>query len=124
MQSQSASITRDSLKKQSQDLRKKVASAGGADADSLKLQLADTQHRLKLLESEGKIAETVVHDYGPSVCLLHVVVEFLDKQSGHPIQVVVDAGGKPLVDDKGMVQLGEGGPGLISRLTSSAPAFS
>jgi len=110
-QSQSASTTRDSLKRQSEDLSRKVASAGGADADSLKLQLADAQHRLKLLESEGKIAETVVHDYGPSVCLLHVVVEFLDKQSGHPIQVAVDAGGKPLVDDKGMVQLADGGAG-------------
>jgi S1-C subfamily serine protease len=110
-QSHSASATRDSLKAQSEDLRKKVASAGGADADSLKRQLADTQSRLKLLESESKIAETVVHDYGPSVCLLHVVVEFLDKQSGHPIQVAVDAGGKPLVDDKGMVQLDLGGAG-------------
>jgi len=110
-QSQSASAIRDSLKKQSEDLRKKVASVGGADPDSLKRQLADTQHRLKLLESEGKIAETVVHDFGPSVCLLHVVVEFLDKQSGHPIQVAVDAGGKPLVDDKGMVQLADGGAG-------------
>ncbi len=111
VQSQSASTTRDSLKRQSEDLLKKVASAGGADADSLKRQLADTQHRLKLLESEGKIAETVVHDYGPSVCLLHVVVEFLDKQSGHPIQVAVDVGGRPLVDDKGMVQLADGGAG-------------
>jgi len=111
VQAQSASTTRDSLEKQSEDLRKKVASAGGADADSLKRQLADTQHRLKLLESEGKIAETVVHDFGTSVCLLHVVVEFLDKQSGHPIQVAVDAGGKPLVDDKGMVQLADGGAG-------------
>jgi len=111
VQSQSGSTTRDSLKRQSEDLRKKVASAGGADADSLKRQLADTQHRLKLLESEGKIAETVVDDYGPSVCLLHVVVEFLDKQSGHPIQVAVDAGGKPLVDGKGMVQLADGGAG-------------
>jgi S1-C subfamily serine protease/CheY-like chemotaxis protein len=111
VQSQSASTIRDSLKAQSEDLRRKVASAGDADADSLKRQLADTQRRLKLLESEGKIAETVVHDYGPSVCLLHVVVEFLDKQSGHPIQVAIDAGGKPQVDDKGMVQLDLGGAG-------------
>ena len=113
-QSHSASVTRDSLKAQSEDLRKKVASAGGGDADSLKRQLADTQNRLKLLESEGKIAETVVHDYSPSVCLLHVVVEFLDTQSGLPIRVAVDAAGKPLVDDKGMVQLdvGSAGPHL------------
>src|SRR5467141_4900386 len=108
--SRSASAARNSLKAQSEDLRKRVA-AGGSDADSLKHQLTDTQNRLKLLESEGKIAETVVHDYGPSVCLLHVVVEFRDKQSGRPIQVAVDAAGKPLVDDKGMVQLEEGGAG-------------
>src|SRR6266852_3909628 len=56
VQSQYASITRDSLKAQSEDLRKKVTSAGGADADSLKRQLADTQHRLKLLDSDGKIS--------------------------------------------------------------------
>jgi S1-C subfamily serine protease len=109
-ESRSASATRDSLKAQSEDLRKRVA-AGGSDAESLKRQFADTQNRLKLLESEGKIAETVVHDYGPSVCLLHVVVEFLDTQSGRPIQVAVDAMGKPLVDDKGMVTLDEGGAG-------------
>jgi len=121
--SRSASATRNSLKAQSEDLRKRVA-VGGSDADSLKRQLTDTQNRLRLLESEGKIAETVVHDYGPSVCLLHVVVEFRDKQSGRPIQVALDAAGKPLVDDKGMVQLEEGGADLISKLTSSALAFS
>jgi S1-C subfamily serine protease/DNA-binding response OmpR family regulator len=109
-QSRSASVTRESLKAQSEDLHKRVA-RGGSDADSLKHQLADTQNRLKLLESEGKIAENVVHDYGPSVCLLHVVVEFLDKETGHPIQVAVDTAGKPLVDAKGMVTLDEGGTG-------------
>lgn len=109
-QSHSASAARDSLRAQSEDLRKRVT-AGGSDTDLLKHQLADTQKRLKLLENEGSIAETVVHDYGPGVCLLHVVVEFLDKQSGRPIQVAIDAGGKPIVDDKGMVQLDVDGTG-------------
>src|SRR5229473_703556 len=80
-------------------------------AQSLKQQLVDTQKRLKLLENEGKIAETIVHSYGPSVCLLHVVVEFLDKESGKPIQIALDAMGKPQVDDKGMVRLDAGGAG-------------
>jgi S1-C subfamily serine protease len=110
-QSRSASSTRDSLKAKSDDLRKKMASADGADSDSLKRQLVDTQNRLKLLENEGKIAETVVHSYAPSVCLLHVVVEFLDRQSGKPIQIAVDSAGKPQVDDKGMVQLAIDGAG-------------
>jgi S1-C subfamily serine protease len=107
----SDAAARDNLRAQSEDLRKKVAMAGGPDAQSLKQQLADTQKRLKLLENEGKIAETIVHSYGPSVCLLHVVVEFLDKQSGKPIQIAVDAMGKPQVDDKGMVRLDSGGAG-------------
>jgi S1-C subfamily serine protease/DNA-binding response OmpR family regulator len=110
-QTRSDSATRDSLKAQSDDLRKKVAAAGSADAGSLNQQLQETQSRLKLLENEGKIAETVVHSYGPSVCLLHVVVEFLDKESGRPIQIAVDGLGKPQVDEQGNVQLDAGGPG-------------
>jgi S1-C subfamily serine protease len=107
----SDSAVRDSLRARSEDLRKKVAAAEGPDAQSLKQQLVDAQKRLKLLENEGKIAETIVQSYGPSVCLLHVVVEFLDKSSGKPIQLAVDALGKPQVDDKGMVRLDTGGAG-------------
>lgn len=109
--SRSGSATRDSLKAQSEELRKKVATADGADVDALKKQLLDTQNRLSQLEREGRVAETVVQKYGSSVCLLHVVVEFLDRQSGKPLQVAVDANGKPQVDDKGMAQLDVGGPG-------------
>jgi S1-C subfamily serine protease len=105
------SAARESLRVQSEDLRKKMASAEGPDAQSLKQQLVDTQKRLKLLENEGKVAETIVHSYGPSVCLLHVVVEFLDKESGKPIQIALDGLGKPQVDDKGMVRLDTGGAG-------------
>ena len=110
-QTKSDSAARDSLKAQSEDLRKKMAAAGGSGDATLKQQLTETQNRLKLLENEGKIAETIVHSYGPSVCLLHVIVEFLDKSSGKPIQIAVDGLGKPLVDDQGMVQLDSGGPG-------------
>ena len=112
-QTKTSSAAHDSLVAQSADIKKKIAAAGGegSDSASLKQQLADTQTRLKTLETEGKVAETVVHTYSPSVCLLHVVVEFLDRQSGKPIQIAVDGLGKPIVDDAGMVQLDSGGPG-------------
>ena len=106
-----AAAARDSLIAQSDDLRKKVAESAGPDAESLEQQLLDTQNRLSLLEQEARIAETVVNKYVPSVCLLHVVVEFRDKQSGKPLQVVADATGRPQVDDKGMAQLDVGGSG-------------
>ena len=109
--SHSVSTTRDSLKAQSEDLRRRAATADGANADALKKQILDTQNRLAQLEKEDKIAETIVHKYGPSVCLLHVVVEFVDKQSGRPLQVALDANGKPQVDERGLAQLDVGGPG-------------
>ena len=114
---------RDSLKAQSEDLRKKAATADGANADALKTQLLDTQNRLSQLEKEGRVAETIVQKYGPSVCLLHIVVGFVDKESGHPLQVAVDANGKPLVDEKGMAQLDVGGKGPRLRIDAFGTGF-
>ena len=112
-QTKTQAATHDTLMAKSADIKKKIAAGGGdpSESASLRQQLADTQTRLKTLETEGKVAETVVHTYSPSVCLLHVVVEFLDQQSGRPIQIAVDGLGKPVVDDQGMVQLDSGGPG-------------
>lgn len=110
-ESPSTTGSRESLQAESNSLRKRMDSAGGADVESLRKQLQSTEDRLKLIENEGKFAETVVRDYGPSVCLLHVVVEFQDKASGKPILVVVDSNGKPEVDKNGMVQLDTEGTG-------------
>src|SRR5467141_3375961 len=106
-----ATGTRESLKAQSEEIRKKMAANGDTDGESLKKQLRETQNRLNRLENEGRVAETIVHTYGPSVCLLHVVVEFRDKDSGQVIRISTDATGKPLVDDKGMVSLETEGTG-------------
>jgi len=104
-------VTREALKAQTEQIRKKIATDSDGDSESLKKQLQETQKRLNQLENEGRIAETIVHTYGPSVCLLHVVVEFRDKDSGQVIRIVADATGKPLVDEKGMVSLATGGTG-------------
>ena len=103
--------TRESLKAQTEDIRKKMAADGDANGESLKKQLRETRNRLNRLENEGRVAETIVQTYGPSVCLLHVVVEFRDKDSGLVIRIAADATGKPLVDEKGMVSLGTDGTG-------------
>src|SRR5467141_3334511 len=105
------SATRESLKAQSGEIRKKMAADGDTDGESLKKQLQEAQNRLNHLENEGRIAETIVHTYGPSVCLLHVVVEFREKDSGQLIRISMDATGKPRVDSKGMVSLDIDGTG-------------
>jgi S1-C subfamily serine protease/DNA-binding response OmpR family regulator len=104
-----AAGTRDSLKAKTEEIRKKIADGG--DGDSLKSQLQETEHRLNRLETEGRVAETIVHTYGPSICLLHVVVQFRDHDSGELIRFSADATGKPQVDDKGMVSLETEGTG-------------
>src|SRR5882762_1864545 len=106
-----ASGTREALKAQTEEIRQKMAADGDGNGTSLKKQLQETQNRLNRLENEGRVAETIVHTYGPSVCLLHVVVEFRDKDSGQVIRISTDATGKPLVDDKGMVSLETEGTG-------------
>jgi S1-C subfamily serine protease len=111
MTASDTSATRESLRAQSGEIRKKMAADDGTDGASLKKQLQETQNRLNHLENEGRIAETIVHTYGPSVCLLHVVVEFRDKDSGKLIRILMNATGKPLVDSKGMVSLEIDGTG-------------
>jgi CheY-like chemotaxis protein len=101
---------RESLVAQSEELKKKMAATGGGDSE-LRKQLLETQGRLNRLESEGKFAETIVRSYGSSVCLLHVVVEFLDRGTGKSILIAVDQLGKPILDEKGMVQLDTEGNG-------------
>jgi len=103
------SAARESLLVQSEELKKKMA--GGNGDGELRKQLLDTQGRLNRLESEGKFAETIVKSYGSSVCLLHVVVEFLDRGTGNSILIAVDSLGKPILDDKGNVQLDISGNG-------------
>jgi DNA-binding response OmpR family regulator len=105
-----ASGIRQSLKAQTKEIRKQIAAAGYTDGESLKRQLQETESRLSRLENEGRVAETIVHTYGPSICLLHVVVEFRDKDSGQLIRVV-HATGKTGVDDTGIVSLGTEGTG-------------
>jgi S1-C subfamily serine protease len=118
-----ASGTREGLKAQAADIRKKMAAGGDADSDSLKKQLLETQNRLSRLENEGRVAETIVHTYGPSICLLHVVMQFRDNDSGKLLRIATDAAGKPEVDDKGMVSLDIEGTGPLLQLDVFGTGF-
>ena len=106
-----AAETREALKAQSEELRQKIADGGDADGAALKKQLQETQTRLSRLENEGRVAETIVHTYGASICLLHVVVEFHDKDSGELIRISPDAAAKTQADDAGTVSVETGGTG-------------
>jgi S1-C subfamily serine protease len=118
-----ASGARESLKAQTEEIRKKIAADGDTGGESLKKQLQETQSRLNRLENEGRVAETIVHTFGPSVCLLYVVVQFRDKDSGQLIRISTDAAGKPRVDGKGMVFLETEGTGPPLQLDAFGTGF-
>ena len=93
---------KEQLQARTDELRKKISAPDGADVSDLRRQLAEAAGRLSKLEGSSQAAEVVIHDYAPSVCLLHVSVAFNEKGSGRRLRYGgIDADGSPLKDSDG-----------------------
>ncbi len=83
------------------------AGAKGAGEDSgemvgLRKQLAENSARLQRIESERSAGQSVIRSYANSVCLLHVVVGFRDKNTGQRLRYAgINPQGEPLQDSEG-----------------------
>src|SRR2546426_2716744 len=64
------------LQKKSEALKSQIAISKTEDASVLRKQLAAVESRLQKLETEGKVAQTIIQSYEPSVYLIHVVLAF------------------------------------------------
>jgi len=90
------------LQQQSEQLRQKISTAEVAEVTALRKQLMETDGRLKRIESESQSAEDVIRAYAPSVCLIHVTISFLDKDSRRPLRYGgITPDGEPLKDSDG-----------------------
>jgi S1-C subfamily serine protease len=88
------------LQKKSEDLRSQIATSKAEDASALQRQLTAVQGRIQKLETEGKVAETIIDSYEPSVCLIHVVVAFRDHTTGFRLHYAgMTSTGEPTVDE-------------------------
>ena len=88
------------LQKKSEDLRSQIAASSPQDASALQNQLTAVESRLQKLETEGEIAQTIIHSYEPSVCLIHVVLTFRDHTTGLTLHYAeMTSGGDPATDD-------------------------
>jgi DNA-binding response OmpR family regulator/S1-C subfamily serine protease len=88
------------LKKQTQDLRSQIAAGDTENTSALRNQLSAVQDRLQRLETEGKVAQTIIQSYEPSVCLIHVVVGFRDRITGLKLRYAgLTSAGEPVTDD-------------------------
>jgi DNA-binding response OmpR family regulator len=95
-----ASDPRLELQRKSEDLRSQIASSKTENASALQNQLATVEGRLQKLESEGKVAQTIIQSYEPSVCLIHVVLAFRDHASGLRLHFAeITSNGQPATDE-------------------------
>jgi DNA-binding response OmpR family regulator len=70
------------LQQQIDDLRSQIAAGKTGDASSVHNQLSGIEGRIQKLETEGKVAQTIIQSYEPSVCLIRVVLAFRDRTTG------------------------------------------
>lgn len=90
------------LQQKSQALQQKLSAPGAGDVTELRKQLEDTTARLSKIEGNAQAAESVIHDFAPSVCLLHVSVAFNEKSSGRRLRYGgISSDGSPLKDSDG-----------------------
>jgi S1-C subfamily serine protease len=87
---------------QPQDLRGKAPAGDASELAALRQQLAATSTRLRRIEDENRVAQDIIRLYVPSVCLLHIVVAFRDKNSGQRLRYAgINPQGEPLQDSEG-----------------------
>src|SRR6266849_2910734 len=101
------------LQKKSEDLRSQIAISKPENASALQNQLTAVESRLQKLETEGKVAQTIIQSYEPSVCLIHVVLAFRDHTSGLRLHYAgVTSSGDPATDEHNnpLVSLSGNGP--------------
>src|SRR5215471_4018883 len=101
------------LQQQIEDLRSQIAAGKTADASDLHNQLNAIQGRVRRIETEGKVAQTIIRTYEPSVCLIRVVIAFRDHASGLRLHYAeVNSSGEPATDahNNPLVSLAGSGP--------------
>jgi DNA-binding response OmpR family regulator len=88
------------LQERSEDLRSQIANSKTENASTLQSQLAAVDSRLQKLETEGKVAQTIIQSYEPSVCLIHVVLAFRDHTTGLRLHYAgMTSSGQPATDE-------------------------
>jgi DNA-binding response OmpR family regulator/S1-C subfamily serine protease len=112
------------LQKKSEDLRSQIAISKAEDASALQNQLTGVESRLQKLETEGKVAQTIIRSYETSVCLIHVVLAFRDRTSGLRLHYAgATSSGEPTTDEHNNPLLSLTGNGPEVRLDVFGTGF-
>src|SRR5438045_9491056 len=94
-------------------MRSQIATSKPENASALQNQLTAVESRLQKLETEGKVAQTIIQSYEPSVCLIHVVLAFREHTTGLRLHyAAITSSGEPTTDEhnKPLLSLTRSGP--------------
>jgi DNA-binding response OmpR family regulator/S1-C subfamily serine protease len=112
------------LQKKSEDLRSQIAASKTEDASTLQRQLAAVDSRLQKLETEGRVAQTIIRSYEPSVCLIHVVLAFREHTTGLRLHYAeMTSSGEPKTDEQNNPLLSLTGSGPEVHLDAFGTGF-
>ena len=112
------------LQKKSEDLRSQIAASKDQNTTALESQLTAVETRLQKLESEGKVAQTIIQSYESSVCLIHVVLAFREHTTGLTLHYAeMSSTGEPRIDDHGNPLLSLTGSGPEVHLDAFGTGF-
>jgi len=99
-QSRAGDLQKLQLQKKSEDLKSQIAVSKPENASALQNQLTAVESRLQKLETEGKVAQTIIQSYEPSVCLIHVVLAFREHTTGLRLHyAAMTSSGEPTTDE-------------------------
>ena len=100
------------LQKKSEDLRSQIAAGKDENTSALQNQLTAVETRLQKLETEGKVAQTIIQSYEPSVCLIHIVLAFREHTTGLRLHYAEMTSNGPKTDehDNPLLSLTGSGP--------------
>lgn len=111
------------LQQKRKDLKSQIASRKADDTAALNDQLAAIEDRLQKLETEGKVGETIIQSYEPSVCLIHVGLAFRDHATGLRLHYAELKDGRPSTDEHNNPLLSLTGSGPEVRLDIFGTGF-
>ncbi len=121
--SDSAAVQEQELVERSKQLRAGLTQVPADSAGDPRRELARTEARLQRLEDQSSLAERIIKDYAPSVCLVYVALSFRDATSGRPLRYATSPNGEVAKDADGDPQMTLEGTGPEFRLYGLGTGF-
>jgi hypothetical protein len=121
--SDSTAVQKQELVQRSKQLRVGLTQVPADSAGDLRRELARTEARLQRLEDESSLAENIIKDYAPSVCLIYVGLVFRDAATERPLRFAITPEGEAAKDGAGNPLMTLEGTGPEFRLDGLGTGF-